>query len=696
MENDVLFASKVANLRRLYQEGSYSDLLKMAVRDREVISNDVEALNLTGLAHGALGQLDNAITAFQRAIELEPNRYDLFNNFGTVLIDNGNVLHAEKLFKRAISIRRDYPEGWTNLGNSLKKQSQLGNAIAAYKFALSVDSKFVPALINIGLAFAEDQQFEFAENALASAVEQKPNDPRCLNNLGMVLLKQDKLDESAQAFEKALEINPNDTEIQLQLGNIYFRSGKRQVAAKFFEKILSKEPDRLDVLITLGMAHQLSGDLDMAAETYQAAIAINPSDPLAYNNLGTVFQKLGDFESARRAFETAIEVDTEYLDAFFNLGLLLKKTGYFEAAITCLKKFISGNPEHIEALCTLGNCLRELGDFTAAGLILDQALALDNHSAEAKCNKALLLLTQGDFEKGLFLYESRKTIGFPVVSPADPKRAWDGQASLNGKMILVIEEQGLGDIIQFARYISLLEIAGANITFQVQKKLHKLLGSLKCNVRLVHERPLNLDYDFEIALLSLPFLFNTTLKSIPQQLEYLYACPKKIAFWNKKFSKKFKIGICWQGSKSEIDYGRSFPLYYFEDLASLPNVELINLHKGAGEKQLAGISFKVTSLGDEFDGGSDALVDTAAVMSICDLIITSDTVIAHLAGALGRHTWVLLKSVPDWRWMLETNKTYWYPSVVLYRQRERGDWHSVFAKIKTDLSNYLEMRGLLE
>ena len=161
----------------------------------------------------------------------------------------------------------------------------------------------------------------------------------------------------------------------------------------------------------------------------------------------------------------------------------------------------------------------------------------------------------------------------------------------------------------------------------------------------MHERPLNVNYDFEISLLSLPFLFKkTTLKSIPRQLEYLYACPKKIAFWNKKLSKKsFKIGICWQRGKSEIDYGRSFPLYYFKDLASLPNVELINLHKGAGEKQLEGISFNVTSLGEGFDGGSDAFDDTAVVMSICDLIITSDTVIAHLAGALGRHTWVLFE-----------------------------------------------------
>ena len=154
---------------------------------------------------------------------------------------------------------------------------------------------------------------------------------------------------------------------------------------------------------------------------------------------------------------------------------LLKKTGHFEAAITCLKKFISGNPQHIGALCTLGNCLREMGDFTAAGLMLDQALAFDDSSADAKSNKALLLLTQGDFEQGLFLYEWRKTSGFPAVSPPDPKRAWNGQASLNGKMVLVIEEQGLGDIIQFARYISLLESAGANLTFQVQKKLHKLL-----------------------------------------------------------------------------------------------------------------------------------------------------------------------------------------------------------------------------
>jgi len=197
--------------------------------------------------------------------------------------------------------------------------------------------------------------------------------------------------------------------------------------------------------------------------------------------------------------------------------------------------------------------------------------------------------------------------------------------------------------------------------------------------------------DFEAPLMSLPHLFKTHLKTIPSMNPYLYADRARTKTWGERLhTDRFKIGICWQGSMAKNDVGRSFPLSLFEGISKAPNVELISLHKGEGEHQIKDISFDLTTLGADFDVGQDAFLDTAAVMMNCDLIITSDTAIAHLAGALGCQTWVALKHVPDWRWMLNRSDSPWYPTMTLYRQKTPGNWADVFSTVEQKLLSKLE------
>ena len=262
-----------------------------------------------------------------------------------------------------------------------------------------------------------------------------------------------------------------------------------------------------------------------------------------------------------------------------------------------------------------------------------------------------------------------------------------------GKKFFVYEEQGLGDVIQFSKYLLLLKKKGAEVTFRVKKKMHALLKTLDEDIILVDSDTDHHNIDFETPLMSLPYLFKTTLNTIPSMNSYLSADQNKIKSWSDHLTKgTFKIGICWQGSKSKIDYGRSFPLILFKDISKLSNVELINLHKGEGESQIEDIDFNLTNLGNDFDSGENAFVDTAAVMLNCHLIITSDTAIAHLAGALGCPTWVVLKKIPDWRWMLNRNDSPWYPNMKLYRQNKRNDWKSVFEIIKKDLGSLITQK----
>ena len=250
-------------------------------------------------------------------------------------------------------------------------------------------------------------------------------------------------------------------------------------------------------------------------------------------------------------------------------------------------------------------------------------------------------------------------------------------------------EQGLGDTLQFCRYVCLLERAGAKVLFAPQKSLRRLMRSLSATVEIVDEADPALAFDVHCPLLSLPLAFKTDLASIPGKSPYLGVEDGLVERWRERIGRHgFKIGICWQGATSKIDAGRSFPLAALHPIARLPGVRLISLHKGAGEAQLQSLpeGMTVETLGADFDAGPDAFLDSAAVMKNLDLVISSDTAIAHLAGALAVPVWIALKHVPDWRWMLDRADSPWYPTARLFRQRVRDDWSDVFVEIEKELS----------
>jgi hypothetical protein len=291
------------------------------------------------------------------------------------------------------------------------------------------------------------------------------------------------------------------------------------------------------------------------------------------------------------------------------------------------------------------------------------------------------------------LHEWRKLKDEPVGHRQFAAPLWLGSEAVSGRRILIHWEQGLGDTVQFCRYVRLLEEAGAKVLFAPQQRLRRLMGSLSPTIELVDENDSTLAFDFHCPLLSLPLAFKTELTSVPGRTPYLGAEEGLVSRWRERIGNAgFKIGICWQGATSKIDAGRSFPVSAFEAIARLPGVRLISLHRGSGEAQLQSLpeGMKVETLGAEFDAGPDAFVDSAAVMKCCDLVITSDTAVAHLAGALAVPVWIALKQVPDWRWMLDRADSPWYPTARLFRQQVRDDWSAVFADIQTHLVELLK------
>jgi hypothetical protein len=266
---------------------------------------------------------------------------------------------------------------------------------------------------------------------------------------------------------------------------------------------------------------------------------------------------------------------------------------------------------------------------------------------------------------------------------------WSGSEALLGKTILLYSEQGLGDTIQFCRYAALVSKLGAKVVLEVQRPLVKLLDGLEGVSEIIAKGDSLPDFDYQCPLMSLPLAFKTTIETIPTHTPYLHSSIARNEKWAEHIGEEgYKIAICWQGStQGKVDIGRSFPLSLFEGIAKIKGVRLISLQKGVGIEQLENLpeGMKMETLPDFFDEGENAFLDSSAIMKSVDLVITSDTALTHLAGALGIKAWLPLKFVPDWRWMLDRDDSPWYPNHRLFRQPNRDDWVSVFEQMEKEL-----------
>jgi hypothetical protein len=301
-----------------------------------------------------------------------------------------------------------------------------------------------------------------------------------------------------------------------------------------------------------------------------------------------------------------------------------------------------------------------------------------------------LLLLLGRFDRGWELFEWRSRLPEAPKIHRYAQPAWDGTQDIHGKTLFVYVDQGLGDTIQFARFAKLAQMRGARVVMSVQSTLCRLLSTLGSTIEILGHTEAPAAFDHHCPLASLPGAFKTVVETIPAEARYLRAEPERVAAWRDRLSSPgFKIGVSWQGSTIKTGVGRSFPLQALRQVAAIPEVRLISLQQGTGLEQLHSLAAAITveTLGEDFDAGSDAFVDTAAVMECLDLIITCDTSIAHVAGALGRPTWVVLKRVPDWRWMLHRADNPWYPSVEVFRQTVDGRWDDVFERIYRQLTH---------
>jgi tetratricopeptide (TPR) repeat protein len=476
-------------------------------------------------------------------------------------------------------------------------------------------------------------------------------------------------------------------------------------------------------LVQRGMAAHQTGNLVEAERLYREALAVNPNHFEGLHFLGLLLAHRGQPEEGERLVRRSLEVNTSRPEALTNYALVLRGLKRHQDTIAICDKALAIQPRHVDAMVLRANALRDLhrpaealpwidralalapNYFVALGARGDvlallgrhdeaidyssRAIAINPNYVEGIYNRGCQLLTKGRLEQGWPGYERRYDVpGLGLQRPALPGALWLGEP-LQGKSIVIQAEQGFGDTIQFARYLPLVKLQGAQVSFVLRPALWRLLQPLTQGIELLSSVAAGQTFDYHCSLMSLPHRFNTGLSTIPRDLPYLAADADLIAQWRDRIGRHgCKVGICWQGTPAPNDpYSRAVPLAQFAPLARIPGVRLISLQKQHGLDQLAGLPSDATveTLGDDFDSGSDAFVDTAAVMSSLDLVVSADTAVGHVAGGLGRPVWLALSHVADWRWLLDRDDSPWYPTMRLYRQPQRGDWEGVFRRIADDL-----------
>ncbi|KAF2989118.1 tetratricopeptide repeat protein [Methylocystis sp. MJC1] len=562
-------------------------------------------------------------------------------------------------------------------------------AYAAYTEALKFNKDCIDALRGRALALHElgrDQEALFDYDA---ALALAPRDEDLWHNFGVSLLGLDAVDDALLAFARALDINPSYAAAAESAAFAESKRGRFFEAVTYCDRLLEKDPRNQRVLRLKADALLAGKNFGEALKVYDIALRHASRNVELLINRTTALLSLNRRDEAFESAKQALACDNKEPLAWRAYGNVALKLGLYETALDAFVHALGPSPHDAEALCGQAITQKELGDFDAAMRNFDAALALDSEHDDAKSNKGALLLLLGRYPEGLPFFEYRRAHNENLRLDAKwPWPEWRGE-DLTGKRLLVLDEAGLGDVIQYCRYFPLLTrepFAGrgkpSRVAFGCRASMRALIETLDPPIELVTDvRPDA--FDLFTPLCSLPLVLGTSVGAIPAPGHYLAADSGRRDFWRERIGTQgFKIGVSWRGSSTaHSDDTRSAPLGAFAPLAELPGVRLISLQKNEGVQEIAGAKalFRVEELGPDFDAGPDAFLDTAAAMEAMDLVVTIDTSLAHLAGALGRPTWIALKYVPEWRWLLQRDDSPWYPTARLFRQRAPSDWDSVFA-----------------
>jgi tetratricopeptide (TPR) repeat protein len=519
-----------------------------------------------------------------------------------------------------------------------------------------------------------------------------------LHNRANTLIALNRHKEARPSVEALLSLAPSYVPALANYAIVLMSEKKHREALAVLDRALATDTKNPELMNARGNVLLALKCYEAALASYDKAALLKPDSASFQISRGNLFAELGRHNEALCAYEESIALDPDSTEGHLNRANMLMEQNRLEEALAACEKSITLKADYAPALVLKGNLLLHQGRAEDAAAAYDRAVTERPEYAEAAYHRGSALLLRGHFRRGWRDFERRWEVadcGFD--RPVLQAREWRGE-KLAARSIVVYSEQGMGDAIQFARFLPRLAASGAKLTFLCHPGLVRVFRPFAADMEVTAFCDAERRFDFQCALMSLAERFGVTLGDLPGDVPYLFAEGALVAQWRKCIAGNgFRIGICWQGNPiGKIDKDRSIPLAKFQPLAAVPGVRLISLQKRHGLHQLAHLpaGMIVETLG-AFDEGDDAFIDTAAIMQNLDLIITSDTASAHLAGALGRPVWIAIKHMPDWRWMLERSDSPWYPTMRLFRQPAREDWDSVFAAMADALGMLTRSRQLV-
>jgi tetratricopeptide (TPR) repeat protein len=643
------------------------------------------ALHLLGVLSSQMGQGEAALDFIRRAITLNPTAAQYHASLGAALATLGRTQEAIEIYHRALVLQPDLLDAHANLGTALMKIGKFELAIESLQTALRIGPNNFKLLDALGSALSQagshEQAVEILQRALALRADFAPTHL----TIGNALMKLNRADEAISEYRAALAIRPEYPEAMRNLAGLLSQRGDVDEAIDLARRSIAHQPESSHAWYNLGRALHQQNRLDEAADALSRALALEPRFARAYSELGEVLRNMKSFDRAIEAFNQSLEIEPSAV-VHYRIAIALLEQGKREEAIAaCLKAQSLGFADQ-NLFNTLGTIHHQIGEIDKAIGFFQQALIIQPDFPLARWNLGLLQLLKGDYHDGWLGYEARwKANGLSTPARYSQLGLWNG-SDLKGRRILLDCEQGFGDCIQFIRYVPLIVQRGGKPIVTAFPELRRLFRTVPCLEEIICPPEEIPSFDAQSPLGSLPRLFETTLQNVPTNVPYLFADLILAGRWRARVPTdgRIKVGLVWSGKPGSKDNAsHSLGLAALAPLGATPNTWFCSLQKGpaAAETVAPPDGLQITDWTAELQD----FADTASLIANLDLVISSDTAIAHLAGAMGKPLWLLLSFVPDWRWLFDREDSPWYPSMRLFRQPKIGDWQSSIRQVCREL-----------
>ena len=635
-------------------------------------------------------QADNAAQAHQMALQ------------GATLYQRGHTTQAREVCLAALRLAPQSCEVLLLLAFIALQANQPHESIDWLNRAIAENGELPDAYFLRGEAQQITKQYEAAAASYDEVLKRKPDHADALNNRGNAWHALGQHERALKDYDQAVELNPAKASFHNNRGLAIKALGDLPLAITCFQQAIALQPDYGLAHFNLGLSLFALGRYQETVASHDAAIRLMPGHGPSHWGRADALRATGQYETSLVSYNTAVSLEPLNADIYNNRGLSLHFWGKHHDALADFATATRLNPQHADALCNRGMALEALGQHTAALGAYDAAIALSPRQAVAHFNRALCNLTLGNYGEGWPEYEWRwRTEQLKSSERISDQPLWLGKESLQGKRILVHAEQGLGDSLQFCRYLPMVSELGATLIVQVQAPLMPLIRTMRGVTQVVGQGEAVPGFDVHCPFMSLPLAFGTTVETVPARPRYVSPSAQKALAWQQRLGPRQapRVGLVWAGAphrsravQRPVDTRRSIPLAQFAAL-SVPGAAFFSLQKGDPA---------ATQLRDLEQAGWDGPVihdptaelndfeDTAALIDQLDLVISVDTSVAHLAGALGKPVWLLNRFDTCWRWMTGRDDSPWYPTMTIFRQPAPGDWESVLAQVRTELQRFLE------